>query len=198
VLVDDVASNSPAYGKLFSRDIITQFNGQQIDTADQLRNAVAATAPNGEVNITVFRHHNYQTVQVTVGTQPADLEAAMGFGGNGGNGGDQPEAVHNAEALGMKLSNLTDDVTKQLGLPANASGAVITSVSPKSAASDAGLREGDVITNVGDDNVTNADDAANALNKIDPNKGVTLTILTSQGSRFVFLQANSNNTGGNQ
>ena len=123
-----------------------------------------------------------------IGEQPEDVAAATGRGG--------PEAAHGdnaapktGEALGMKFSTLNDDLAKQLGLDGGTSGAVVTSIAHDSPAAKAGLRSGDVVTQVGNDAVANAREAADALTKGDLKKGIRLSVLTREGSRFVFLQA---------
>ncbi len=54
-------------------------------------------------------------------------------------------------------------------------GAVITDVTKESAAEKAGLKEGDVITKIGDDKITDADDLYKAIGKYKPDEKVTIT-----------------------
>ena len=56
-------------------------------------------------------------------------------------------------------------------------GAKITEVTKSSAAEKAGLKEGDVITKIGDDNVTNPDDLYKAVGKRKPDDKITVTYL---------------------
>jgi serine protease Do len=58
---------------------------------------------------------------------------------------------------------LTQDDRSQLNLPASASGAVISAVTPNSAADQAGLQPGDLLIGVGPQAVTSPDDAVAAI-----------------------------------
>lgn len=56
-------------------------------------------------------------------------------------------------------------------------GAEITEVTNKSAAEAAGLKEGDIITKVGDENITDADDLYKTIGKLKPEDKVTIAYL---------------------
>jgi serine protease Do len=91
----------------------------------------------------------------------------------------------------LKLSTLTDDLAQKYGLTDIKAGALVTSVANNSLAANAGLRPGDVITRVASTDVTSASDAADALSKLDPSKGIRLYVASQDGSRFVFIQTDT-------
>ena len=64
--------------------------------------------------------------------------------------------------LGVIISDLSEDVSEQLGLDID-KGALIQEVSPDSAAENAGLEPGDVIINVDDKEIENVNDLRNAI-----------------------------------
>jgi serine protease Do len=64
----------------------------------------------------------------------------------------------------------------------------VTDVRPRSAAFKAGLRAGDVITEVAGKPVSSAKEAADAIAKQDPDKIVLLYVTGPAGSRFVFIE----------
>jgi Do/DeqQ family serine protease len=64
--------------------------------------------------------------------------------------------------LGVIISDLSEDVSEQLGLDID-QGALIQEVSPDSAAEKAGLEPGDVIINVDDKEIENVNDLRNAI-----------------------------------
>ena len=112
---------------------------------------------------------------------------AMDQHGNGGpTHGDGN--LESAEALGMHLSNVTDELAQKFNLGDDHKGALITSVVPHTLAAKNGLMPGDLITRVGGKTVDDATEAADALSKGDPKKGIRLYITNSEGSRFIFLQ----------
>jgi serine protease Do len=69
---------------------------------------------------------------------------------------DNQDALH-----GVAVADLDQQTRAQLNIPANVQGALITEVDPSSAAYEAGLRTGNVIMQIGDKPVTDAQDAVN-------------------------------------
>ncbi len=68
VLVGNVIAGSPAdEAGLQSGDIILRFGGKPPRTANQLRNAVAATAPDTETVVALFRDGKTRTLKVVIG-----------------------------------------------------------------------------------------------------------------------------------
>jgi serine protease Do len=191
VFVEQTFPNTPASGKLQRGDVIVAVNGQPVVDASQLRNRVAAIEPNTQTTLRVFRDQKEQDVQITLGDQPDDVMAMLGHGEEGGAAGSTDEATQTPEALGMTLKTLDQDTAESLGIREVKTGAVITDVAHDSAAAQAGLRQGDVITEVGRTPVHNAQEAASALKKVDPSKGVPLYVVTREGSEFVFIKGDS-------
>jgi serine protease Do len=188
VLVSKTIPGTPAYGKLMHGDIITQVNGQPVNDMTQLRNTIAEIAPNTEVTLHVFRDQKEQDVKITVASQPDDLSAFTGGGEQPDNGQSPNEEAQPASAFGITLKTLDPDTARSLGMPELRSGAVIVGVEHNSVGEQAGLREGEVITEVGRVHVHNADEALDALKKADLSVGVRLYVVSSEGSDFVFLK----------
>ncbi|MDB5329089.1 MAG: protease Do [Phycisphaerales bacterium] len=187
VLVEQTFPNTPATGRLQAGDIIESLDGKPVKNVLELRNAVAATSPNTDVKMNVFRDGKDQDVTLKIGEQPEDLTAvAAGHGTAHGTAGG---AAASAEALGMNLTNPSDQLAEKYGFGDVRNGALVTRVQPRSAAERAGIRPGDVITKVGGANVNNAKEAGDALGKSDAaKKGVRLYINSVDGSRFVFVE----------
>ncbi|HEY3737300.1 MAG TPA: trypsin-like peptidase domain-containing protein [Jatrophihabitans sp.] len=69
-LVKDVSAGGPAdKAGLKNGDVVTELDGQRIDTSDALVAAVRSHAPNTEVSLTYLRNGESKTVQVTLGEQ---------------------------------------------------------------------------------------------------------------------------------
>jgi serine protease Do len=77
------------------------------------------------------------------------------------------------------VQNLNSNLAKQLGVPADAAGVVVTKVDPSSAAADAGLQRGDVIQEVNRKPIHNASDFEAAMRN---SKDQTLLLVNRQGS----------------
>jgi predicted RNA-binding protein with TRAM domain len=84
-----------------------------------------------------------------------------------GYGGVRKPAQPQKEWFGLRVTTVTPDIAKQLGL-AKAEGVAIESVEAGSAAQDAGLRKGDVILEVNRQRIRNEDDYRKAMEKAKP------------------------------
>jgi serine protease Do len=183
VLVESILPGTPAAGKLQSGDIIESVNGKPVDNVLHLRNEIASCAPDTELNLTVFRDGKDTPVSLKLGTQPQNMNVVAN---------EEGPAAHrqgSADALGLTLSNATDETAKQYNLSADHNGAMVTQVKPGSPAEMAGLRPGDMITQVGDKKVKDADEANDLLSKKDVKAGVRLYVVSAEGARFAFIQA---------
>jgi len=130
-------------------DVIVSVNGREV-TMDENLSSIVATQPIGSrVPIVLIRNGQRQTVTAIVGERPSEEELANfaptqdeDFGAQGGRQ-DNGQAAQ--QALGLSAIPLTPNITRQLGLPADTRGVVITSVDSATDAGAKGLRRGDVI-----------------------------------------------------
>ena len=182
VLVESTLPGAPAAGKLESGDIIESLNGKPAENVVQLRNAIASCAPGTEIKMTVWRDNKDAPGTVKLGTQPKDLSAASGYGTAQGENADN--------AMGMTLSNATDELARRFNLGDDRPGALVTHVKHGSPADKAGLRPGDLIKKIDDKAVKTASETTDLLSKGDVKKGVRLYVKGPEGSRFVFIEAN--------
>ena len=87
----------------------------------------------------------------------------------------------------MRLATPNDQLAQRFGLGDNRNGAVVTLVRPNSAAFKAGIRPGDMITEVNRKAVTNAREATELMKARDGHP-VLVYVLTPDGGRYVSLQ----------
>ncbi|MEA2711015.1 MAG: serine protease Do [Phycisphaerales bacterium] len=196
VLVQEVMPNTPATGKLRNGDIVTAINGKPVKDVQELRNHIAEVAPNTEVTLNVFRDGKTEDVKLKVGEQPDDLRLASGKGGRNSGGSGSNDAADKEDAgvkgkIGIGLGDPNEELAQKFGFDASQKGAVVVEVDPKSPAYREGIRPGDVITEVGKQQVKNAKEARDALTKADLTKGVRLYVVSREGARFVFISADS-------
>src|SRR5580704_12572686 len=177
-LVGDVSPDSPAdKAGLKSGDVITQFNGQPIQDASQLKLRVAESAPGSTAQLGVSRNGETKTFDVTLGSLP-DKKVAKADGNRG--------AARREALAGVGVADLDQNTRAELNIPANVHGAVITEVAPDSAAYEAGLRTGDVITELNRQPVKNAQDAITDTDK--PTSTETLVkVWTKGGSHYLTV-----------
>ncbi len=169
-------------------DVIVEFNGQDIDEMRRLPRIVAETPVESEATITVWRQGELQTLNVTLG----ELEAAEDAGLLAGTPDEPYDPGKNGEeleSLGMALSDLSDEVRRRYNLPSEADGVVITEVAPDSAAAERGLQPGEVIVEVGQDQVASVSEVVDKIREArDAGRRSVLLLVEREGDmRFVAL-----------
>jgi serine protease Do len=179
-LVGDVVPDSPAArGGVQAGDVITRFNGQEVESSRALSRRVASAPPNQSARLTVWRDGRSRELTVELGEAAASeaVAAASSAPGQAGSG-----------ALGLTLQRLTDESRAQLGIPSSVEGALVTNVLPNSAAAEKGIRAGDVITRVNERAVASVADAIAALNAAKENgERALLLVRRGDSQRFVAL-----------
>jgi serine protease Do len=178
VLIGDVMADSPAAkAGLKSGDIVTKFNGQGVETANELRNAVAATAPDHEVSLEIFRDGERKTIKVNVGQLDEDKVAAAVSGRD------------SASDLGMTVETLTPQLASQLGLENGAKGVAVTKVDPGSMAARVGIARGDIVVTVGDEEISDVKQFREAMSQQSLKDGIRLQVMRDGIKRFVFVRS---------
>ena len=172
-LVADVDPDSPA-GKagLKTGDVIIGLDGQTIEDSRQLRLRIAEAGPGKEVKLEIVRDGKRMTIPVTLGELPEERAQAG------------PEGRRGYPLEGVQVDDLTPQVARQLGLPPDTFGVVVTYVEPGSPAAEAGLRRGDVIQEVDRKPVTNVASFERAVREAG-RKPVLL--LVNRGGRTAFV-----------
>ena len=131
-LVADVAEGGPAQRSgIKSGDVIVEFNGKAIKDSADLPLEVARVAPGKTAQVKILRDAKPSSIAVQI-DEMKDNEVVAESGK-----GD----------FGMAVQPVTPAMAESLGLE-RAEGLVVTSVKPGSAADEAGIRRGDVITEI--------------------------------------------------
>ena len=159
-------------------DVITRFNGKEVQTTRELRNAVAATAPGTKVPVEVIRAGKTLSITVTVGEATGESAAAS----EGGDQGSSDQAVK----LGLTLQAANPELARRYGLGDN-SGLVVTGVDQGSPAAQAGLQEGDLIAEVNHHKVTKISEFQSALSEAKGSGNVLFLVKRKSMSLFVVL-----------
>ena len=162
VLVSNVQSGSAAEKAGIKRgDIITAINGEVVEDTNVLRNKVAGTQPGSDIKVTVLRDGNQQ--ELTAKLDEFKSEGVKPDGSDENN--NNSENSTDSGKLGLSLQPVTPQIAKQLNLPANTEGVVVTDVDQNGAAAETGITRGDVIVEINRQPVTSIDDIKSALDK---------------------------------
>ncbi len=176
VLIGDIVPDSPAEeAGLQAGDIVIEFNGREVRDASQLRHAVAATAPDTEATLLIFRDGERMTIDVTIGLLEEDADR-------------MPRADQDATAmdLGVTVQTLTPELANQLGYSPDERGVVVTDVEAGSVGARAGMRAGDVIVDVNGAPVRSVRDFREALDRVE-NAAVRLRVKRDGVSLFIVV-----------
>jgi serine protease Do len=178
ILVSDVVRDTPAEkAGLRSEDIIVKYDGKSVAKVSDFRNMVAATAPNTEVELQVFRDGKMETLKATIARQPSQMPVA-------GNTKRQ-----SAPDLGLTVLPLTPQRLEELGLDENLEGVLVGDVTAGSPADDSGIEPGDIIINVGGTPVKSVADFRAALKTQDIKRGIRIRVNRNGYQRFVLLRS---------
>ncbi len=178
-LVAEIAPKSPAEkAGLESGDVIIEVNGKPIKDSRHLKLQVAQIAPGTTVPLKVMRDGKERSMEVVLKEFPKDETLARG---------GQSQMDTPSDALdGVTVTDIENPVRRQLGLPANLRGALVTQVEEASAAYSAGLREGDVILEINRKPVRSADEAVE-LSSNTKDKRILLRVWSRGASRYLVV-----------
>jgi serine protease Do len=173
-LVGDVTPSSPASrAGLVKGDIITELNGKTVEDSNQLRIAISTMSPGTEVRLKVLRDGQPHDLTAKLEEYPSDKQIAE----------NHQKAEQSDQLDGVSVDNLSPDSARELGLPVNTQGVVVTDIDPGSRAAEAGLRSGDVIQEVNRQKVHNTSELQNALNKA----GEDPLLLVNRGGTTLYV-----------
>ena len=157
-------------------DVITGVNGETVDSPRELARMVANYSPGTEVEITVFRDGESETIGVTLGNLNSLDEAASLDAPRGQSSPVDPSAL---SGYGMTVTPSEDG-----------EGVVVTDVDPDSSAAEKGFEAGDTIVAVNGTSVTSQSEVSKAIEAASENgrRAALFQLRNADGqNRFVAL-----------
>lgn len=174
VLISDVQDGSPASDAGFKRgDIVVEYNGKMVSDVNHLRNIVAQTEVGKKIKIRVLRGGKDENLTVKIGEQPSDLFASA------------QSPIGND--LGLTVQDLTKELADNLGYEGE-NGVIVTSIVPGSPASEAGIKEGDLIKETNREKINDVKEFKVVLKKAEKSRDVLLLIRRGMHTRFVIIK----------
>jgi serine protease Do len=161
-------------------DVILKFDNKEVAASNELPRIVASTKPGAKVAVQVWRKGEKKDLQIVVGETPDERTAKR----------PAPPKKGSSEALtklGLTTLELTADQRKEL----NVTGGVLVE-NAEGAAAKAGIRRGDVIQAVNNQEVKSVEDLNRLLASGDRARTVALLVKRGDGSIYIPLKLNGN------
>ena len=175
-LIAKVMPDSPAEkAKLQVGDVVLAFNGKDIDRSSGLPPVVGSTPVGKRVPVKVMRDKRTQTLWIELGELPdKDKQIAKAA----------ESKVASDNRLGVKVADLTGDQRKELDLE----GGVLVDDIGEGAASDAGIRQGDIILRINGTLIKNVDQFEKMIRKLPSGKSIPVLVQRRGGPIFLALK----------
>jgi serine protease Do len=167
-LVGDVIPNSPAEKSGIKRgDVIVKFDGHEVKTMESLPKIVGSTTPGKAVKVEIIRDGKNKVLDVTI----AVLK-------------DEAIKVATKNPVGIQVQDITPDIAQSLNLD-NVEGVLVSDVTPGEPGGEAGLKRGDIISEVNRTKVKNTDDYNAIASKL--KAGDTALMLVKRGGTTIYV-----------
>jgi serine protease Do len=187
-LVASVIAGGPAEkAKIKEGDVILEFDGKPVNQMRRLPRAVADTEVGRSVPVKVWRDGKELMLKVEVGALKEE-EAEKAEAPDGGN--EKAKTGEAIDDLGLTVAGLDTALRERFSLRAETKGVVVTAIDPAGPASDQGMRAGDVIVEISQEEVTKPGDLAARVKAARDagRKSVLLLVDGEGGMRFVAIR----------
>ena len=167
-------------------DVILEFNGREVPEMRRLPAMVAETSVGSTVDVTIWRRQDdapgEKTLRVTVGELEAEQVAATAPTET------PPETKpKDMESLGLALGQITPELRSRFSLDDDSKGVVITEVKEGSASEEKGLKAGDVIVEVDQEEVTTPAEVVEKVEKAKSEGYRVVTLLVFRQGDFQWI-----------
>ena len=188
-LVASVTEKGPAEAAgIQPGDVVLKFDGKDVTDMRELPRIVAETPIDKAVKVTVWRKRKEQVLDVKIGElKEGDEQQANA---KPGQTPAPPNAPPTVKALGLSLSGLSPALKQKYSLADDVNGVVVLDVASDSPAAEKGLRPGDVIAEVAQQEVKAPQDVTARIEdaKKAGRKSILLLIDRNGDLRFVALR----------
>jgi len=171
-------------------DVIRKFNGREVKNINALRSMVAQTELNKNVELEIVRNGKPLNVTTQVKEQPANYGTARTTPPQGQSQPESPEQPNEEVSSGplasIHVDELTPEMARQLDLPNNVQGVLVTGVDPDSGAAE--LKKGDVIEEINQQPVTSVSDYNKVAASLDPSQPQVLSVCRHRMRSFLVLR----------
>jgi serine protease Do len=192
VAIDQVIPGSPAaQAQLQPGDVIRKFNGHDVENMVALRNMVGQTELNKNVELEIVRDGRPLKVTTQIKEQPQDLQSSSSSPRRAPSQPQTPQQPGEEEAASgpfasIHVGELTPEMARQIDLPANVQGVLVTGVDPDSGVAE--LQKGDVIEEINQQPVTSVSEYNEITTSLDPSQPQVLSVCRHRARSFLVLR----------
>jgi len=192
VVVDQVMPGSPAaQAQLQPGDVVRKFNGRDVQNITTLRKMVGQSELDKNVELEVLRDGKPLKVTTQIKEQPQDYQTSSVLPKRAPSQPQNPSGSNDQDTssgplASIQVGDLTPEVARQLDLPSNVQGVLVTSVDPDSGAAE--LQKGDVIEEINQQPVTSASDYNKIAASLDPSRPQVLSVCRHRVRSFLVLR----------
>lgn len=182
-LVASVQKGGPAEkAGIVARDVILKFDGKTVNSSSDLPRMVGSTKPGTKAQMQVWRNGTTKELTITVDELPEDEKPVA----RSGKRGKTPDT---ANRIGLSLIELTPDQKKQLETE---SGLLVEDM-VAGIASRAGVRPGDVILSINNQDVKTVEQFNQLLSKVEKGRNIALLVKRGDTATFITMKMNGEN-----
>ncbi|MCB2099847.1 MAG: DegQ family serine endoprotease [Rhodobacterales bacterium] len=187
-LVANVVEDGPAAkAQIKPGDVILTFGGRSVTAMRKLPRMVADMPVGEKVKVEIWRNGKKETLTVALGEleEGEQKMAAM----NGGDSGSA-DVERTIDDLGLTVTAVTSTTRERYELADDARGVVVTGVAGDGPSAEKGIRPGDVIVEVGQEEVASPADVVDKVGKARKagRRSVLLLLEGQSGLRFVAVK----------
>src|SRR5881296_728374 len=172
-------------------DVIRKFDGRDVKNFSALRTLVAQTQLNKQVELEIVRNGKPLKVKAQIKEQPIDNQTSGVVPRRNQPQPQSPQQPNDQETVDSPLASihvdeLTPEKARQLDLPPNARGVMVTDVDPDSGMAE--LQKGDVIEEINQQPVASVSDYNKIARSLDPNQPQVLSVCRHRARSFLVLR----------
>src|SRR5213596_808822 len=172
-------------------DVIRKFDGREVKNFPALRTLVAQTQLNKQVELEIVRNGKPLKVTTQIKEQPIDYESARVSPKRSPSqpqppGQSNDQEMSNRPLASIHVEELTPETARQLDLPANVQGVLVSGVDPDSGVAE--LQKGDVIEEINQQPVTSVADYNKIAAALDPSQPQVLSVCRHKMRSFLVLR----------
>ena len=185
VVVNSVLDSSSAKkAGLQKGDIITKVGDKEIKTPEELRNAIQAYKPGDKVTINYLRDGKKKSVKVELSKTPAmsndlNMEPNQDLMNGFGNGNNYHFRMMPMppQDFNFNFNNNRPRIGLQIQDTEDSNGVKVQNVLPGSPADKAGLKEGDIITEMNGEKINDVDNVMSKIHSADHGRDFKIKVL---------------------